>query len=146
SKVYGALLLTAAICSHHFTAMGAVSIVPDPTIAVSNSALPTSWLAIAVALASFGIVLLAFAGLAVDIRDRRNAEREADRMRGLANAAVEGLLVCNGETIVTVNTSFAALVGAAVDAVVGVKLGTYIAEEAIRLKLFRHPNESVEAE
>ena len=54
-KVYGALLLTVAICSHHFTAMGAVSIMPDPAIEVSKSALPASWLAIAVALASFGI-------------------------------------------------------------------------------------------
>ena len=32
-RIYGALLLTLAICSHHFTAMGAVSIIPDPTIA-----------------------------------------------------------------------------------------------------------------
>ena len=29
-KIGGALLLTLAICSHHFTAMGAVSIIPDP--------------------------------------------------------------------------------------------------------------------
>ena len=125
SKIFGALLLTAAICSHHFTAMGAISIIPDPTIEVSKSALPVGWLAIAVALASFGIVLLAFAGLAVDIRDRRNAEREADRMRGLANAAVEGLLVCYGETIITVNTSFASLVGRTVDDVVDATLGAF---------------------
>ena len=31
-KIGGALLLTLAICSHHFTAMGAVSIIPDPSI------------------------------------------------------------------------------------------------------------------
>jgi PAS domain S-box-containing protein len=146
SKVYGALLLTVAICSHHFTAMGAVSILPDPTMEVSTYALPTSWLAIAVALASFGIILLAFAGLAVDMRDRRNAEREADRMRGLANAAVEGLLVCEGDSIVTVNTSFATLIGASVDDIVGAKLGTYLCAESSRLKLFRHPNEPIEAE
>ena len=34
-KATGALLLTLAICSHHFTAMGAASIVPDPAIKVS---------------------------------------------------------------------------------------------------------------
>ena len=33
-------LLTAAICSLHFTGMGAASIIPDPTIQVSASALP----------------------------------------------------------------------------------------------------------
>ena len=74
SKIYGALLLTVAICSHHFTAMGAVSILPDPTIAVSTSALPANWLAIGVALASFAIILFAFAGVALDMRDRRRAE------------------------------------------------------------------------
>jgi diguanylate cyclase (GGDEF)-like protein/PAS domain S-box-containing protein len=146
SKFFGALLLTVAICSHHFTAMGAVSIIPDPTIEVSKSALPIGWLAIAVALASFGIVLLAFAGLAVDIRDRRNLEREADRMRGLANAAVEGLLVCSGETIITVNTSFANLVGATSDDVIGFSLGAYFPEEGQRLRLLNHPDEPIEAE
>ena len=30
-KIGGAVLLTLAICSHHFTAMGAVSIIPDPS-------------------------------------------------------------------------------------------------------------------
>lgn len=146
SKVYGALLLTVAICSHHFTAMGAVSIIPDPTIEVSSSALPTNWLAVAVALASFGVILLAFAGLAVDIRDRRKAELEADRMRGLANAAVEGLLVCDGHTIVTANTSFSTLTGASVDEMVGTTLKTYLFEESTRLKLFAHPADPIEAE
>ena len=146
SKIYGALLLTVAICSHHFTAMGAVAIIPDPAIMVSKSALPTSWLAIAVALASFGIILLAFAGVALDIRDRRNAEREADRMRGLANAAVEGLLVCEGETIITVNNSFAALTGCKVEEIIGTKLQKFFPDEATLLKLFGRPNQTIEAE
>ena len=52
AKFLGGLLLTLAICSHHFTAMGAASIVPDPTIEFSLVALPSAWLAIAVVLAS----------------------------------------------------------------------------------------------
>lgn len=68
SKILGALLLTLAICGHHFTAMGAVTIVPDPLVTVSEAAVPTSWLAIAVALASLAVLLLAFLGLALDIR------------------------------------------------------------------------------
>jgi NO-binding membrane sensor protein with MHYT domain len=51
-KIGGALLLTLAICSHHFTAMGAVAIIPYPTIEVSQSALPAGWLAVGVAIAS----------------------------------------------------------------------------------------------
>jgi diguanylate cyclase (GGDEF)-like protein/PAS domain S-box-containing protein len=145
-RIYGALLLTAAICSHHFTAMAAVSIVPDPTIVVPTSALPTTWLAVAVALASFTILLLAFAGIALDLRDRRRAALETDRMRGLANAAVEGLIVCSGDVIVTVNNSFAALVGASADTLPGTKLATYFPEEATRLKLLGRLNQPVEAE
>jgi diguanylate cyclase (GGDEF)-like protein/PAS domain S-box-containing protein len=146
SKITGALILTVAICSHHFTAMGAVSIVPDPTVAVSESALPTSWLAIAVALASFTIILLAFAGVALDIRERRQAEREVDRMRGLANAAVEGLLVCDGEIIVTANKSFASLTGSDAEAMIDMKLSQFFPVEASRLTLLGHANQPVETE
>jgi len=97
-RIYGALLLTVAICSHHFTAMGAVS---DRT----RSGFTDGRVRAADELA----------------RDRRGAgelrdhpfwrlpgwrsifvtgvrvELETDRMRGLANAAVEGLIVCDGD-------------------------------------------------
>jgi diguanylate cyclase len=145
-KILGALLLTLAICSHHFTAMGAASIIPDPTIEISPSALPSGWLAIAVALASFIIVVLALAGVAIDMRDRRRGELEADRMRGLANAAVEGLLVCEGESIITVNDSFAVLVGSAAESMVGAKLEQFFPDEGTRLKLFERPNQPVEGD
>jgi diguanylate cyclase len=144
SRLHGTVLLTLAICSHHFTAMGAVSIIPDPTIEVSKSALPTSWLAVAVALASFAILVLALAGLALDIRDRRRSELETDRMRGLANAAVEGLIVCDGEVINTVNESFTALTGLGEAGVVGESLAKYFPDEASRLKLLGHPNQPIE--
>ena len=145
-KILGALLLTVAICSHHFTAMGAVSIVPDPTVEFSPSAIPAGWLAVAVALASFAIILLALAGVAIEMRDRRRGELEADRMRGLANAAVEGLLVCEGETVVTVNNSFAHLIGAPADGMVGETLEKFFPEEATRLKLTERPNQPIEGQ
>ena len=40
NRLQGALLLTLAIVSHHFTAMGAASIVRDPTVVVARSTLP----------------------------------------------------------------------------------------------------------
>jgi diguanylate cyclase (GGDEF)-like protein/PAS domain S-box-containing protein len=132
----GALLLTLAICSHHFTAMAAAMIVPDPSLAVSEWAIPTTWLAAGVALASFTILLLALTGLALDLRERHRAELETDRMRGLANAAVEGLLVCDGDAIVTVNSSFAALSGVSQDAAAGRDLRNLLPGEAID-RLFR---------
>jgi diguanylate cyclase (GGDEF)-like protein/PAS domain S-box-containing protein len=145
-KVGGALLLTLAICSHHFTAMGAVSIVPDPTIEVSPSALPAGWLAVGVAIASFAIIGLALAGAVLDIRDRRRSELEVDRMRDLADASVEGLLVCDGEMIVSVNTSFAVLAGLSTADLVGARLARCFPDQVARAQLLSGSNQTVETD
>ena len=145
-KMLGAGLLTLAICSHHFTAMAAAAIIPDPTIEISAASLPTGWLAIAVACASFVIIMLTLAGVAKELRDRRRVELEAERMRGLANAAVEGLLVCDGQTVVTVNDSFAALIGSSPNELVGAHLHQFLPDEGTRLKLFESPNVTMEGD
>ncbi|SCY66166.1 bifunctional diguanylate cyclase/phosphodiesterase [Microvirga guangxiensis] len=108
-KFIGALLLTLAICSHHFTAMAAVTIVPDSNVEFSPLAISPYWLAIGVAVVSVGILLLALAALVLDLKERRRRLLEMERMRDLTDAAVEGLVLCRGETIVSVNQSFARL-------------------------------------
>jgi diguanylate cyclase (GGDEF)-like protein/PAS domain S-box-containing protein len=143
-KIGGAALLTLAICSHHFTAMGAVSIIPNPTIEVSQAALPAGWLAVGVALASVAIVALALAGVVLDIRDRRRSELEVDRMRDLANASVEGLLVCDGEAIISINTSFAALAGLSASDLVDAKLESCFPDRVARATLLSGSNQVVE--
>ncbi|GJD78942.1 diguanylate cyclase [Methylobacterium gregans] len=145
-QVPAALLLLLAICSHHFTAMGAVTVTPDPTRAVSEAAIPNAWLAVAVALASFAILLLAGAALALDVRDRRHAKVEADRLHSLANAAVEGLVVCTGDAIVSANRSFAKLIGLPSGALAGTALSAYLPGNAARLALAGQPERPVEAE
>jgi diguanylate cyclase (GGDEF)-like protein/PAS domain S-box-containing protein len=144
SKVLGALLLTLAICSHHFTAMGSAKIAFDPTIEFSGDVLPSGWLAIAVALASIIIVIIAFTGIGVEMRDRHRKDLENARMRGLANAAIEGLVICDGDKIVTVNDSFAALVGAPAENMIGVSLDQCFADKHTRLKLVSNPNCPIE--
>jgi diguanylate cyclase (GGDEF)-like protein/PAS domain S-box-containing protein len=146
STVAGAVLLTLAICSHHFIAMGAVAIAPDPTMEVSVSALSAAWLAVAVALVSFTILLLSFAGLALDLRDRRRAGLETERMRSLADAAVEGLLVCDGETIVSANGSFVELSGFTLTDIVGTDLKTHLPRPDAIARLLDHPDDAIEAE
>jgi diguanylate cyclase len=143
-RIAGALLLTLAICILHFTAMAAVSIVPDPTVEVPSSALPPSWLAVAVALATFVILIVALAGASKERHDRRRRELENERMRGLANAAIEGLVLCDSETIVTVNESFATLIGRPADELVGTKFEQCFPGELTRLKLSEHPNKPIE--
>ena len=94
--------------------------------------------------ASLAILLLACCGLALDIRDRGRLEQETDRMRGLANAAVEGLLVCDGETIATANRSFASLTGIAEEQVAGAPLSSFLPDEAVRTRLLERSGEVIE--
>jgi diguanylate cyclase len=145
-KVGGALLLTLAICSHHFTAMGAVSIIPDAAIEVSQSALPAGWLAVGVAIASLGILGLALAGVVLDIRDHRRSELETNRMRDLADASVEGLLVCDGDVIVSVNTSFSILTGLSTADLAGRTLESCFPDELALATLLSQPNRAVETD
>jgi diguanylate cyclase (GGDEF)-like protein/PAS domain S-box-containing protein len=145
-KIGGALLLTLAICSHHFTAMGAVSIIPDPTIEVSPSALPAGLLAIGVAIVSVAIIGLALAGVVLDVRDHRRSELEVERMRDLANASVEGLLVCDGEAIVSVNTSFAELTGMSAASLAGSRLERLFPDQLARIELLSGSDKTVETQ
>lgn len=140
----GTLLLTVAIVSHHFTAMGAAAIVPDPRFDVSPMAIPTAWLAVLVSVAAFTILLLTFAALALDIRDRRLAERQAERLRGLANAAFEGLLVCHQGAIVSANASFETLAGRSEEELAGADLATFLPEDIARRRLQEKPNVAFE--
>ena len=144
-KAGGAALLVLAICSHHFTAMGAVTITPDPTIVISESAIPTSWLAVAVALASVALLVLAGAALGIDLRDRRHGELEGERLRSLADAAAESLVVCRGGLIVTANRNFLALVGVAAG-VGGRPLSDFLVSHPARLALAASPDHAIEAE
>ncbi|MCB5173757.1 EAL domain-containing protein [Microvirga lenta] len=142
----GAALLTLAICSHHFIAMGAVAIVPDPALEVPASALSPAWLATAAGIASIVILFLSFAALILDLRDRRRIKLEKERMRSFADAAVEGLLVCDGETIVSANGSFLDLSGFPLDEIVGTELNAYLPAPTVIARLFGQPDQSIETE
>jgi diguanylate cyclase (GGDEF)-like protein/PAS domain S-box-containing protein len=80
--VAGALLLTLAIVLHHFTAMGAVEIAPDPTRTVSGFSLSDAALAVTIAvsaLAVLGMSLIAAIAdhrLAIRLRQFTEARRQ----------------------------------------------------------------------
>src|SRR5437899_3492028 len=88
-----ALLLTLAIVSHHFTAMGAVVIVPDPTQTSHGLSLSPTFLALAIAGVALSVLGMSLIGV---LGDRRLANRtrkfeEIISQLSLARQEVEGL-------------------------------------------------------
>ncbi|TGT78340.1 bifunctional diguanylate cyclase/phosphodiesterase [bacterium M00.F.Ca.ET.159.01.1.1] len=127
ATVAGAVLLTLAICTLHFIAMAAVSIYPDSSIEISKFTIAPMSQAFAAATASLIILVLAATALWIDLRFRRH-RIEAERMHGLANAAVEGLIVCDGNRLVSANDSIAALSGIAAATLNTMTLGELFGE------------------
>lgn len=134
-------LMTLAICGLHFTGMGAATIVPDPAVEIPAGAVSNDLLAIGVALAGFAILLSACGALVLDIRDRHRNGIETARMRGLADAAVEGLIVCGPDGIVAANRSFARLAGAAAE---GRSLSAFLPDAEAVARLSAKPDHAVE--
>jgi diguanylate cyclase (GGDEF)-like protein len=110
-----ALLLTLAIVAHHFTAMGAATITPDPTVAVTALSLSTNALSVTIASAAvavLGISLVAsFAGSSrQQLIEKSEAEiaRQHERLEtALANMS-QGLCMFDADQrVVVANTRYA---------------------------------------
>jgi diguanylate cyclase (GGDEF)-like protein/PAS domain S-box-containing protein len=143
-RVGGAALLTVAIVSMHFTGMVAAGFENCYAVVSDADATPT-WLSLVVAVASILILLLALGGTYLDLRDRRRTVAETERMKGLADAAVEGLLVCRDQMIVTANSSFMTLVGLDANVVAGRHLCDFLAPKTVTA-LGERPNTPIETE
>ena len=81
--------LTLAIVSHHFTAMGAVEILPDPTRVIDAFSLSPTALALAIANAAVAVLGMSLAGA---FADRRLRQKDAQLTTALNNMA-QGLLM-----------------------------------------------------
>jgi diguanylate cyclase (GGDEF)-like protein/PAS domain S-box-containing protein len=86
-KWQGALLLTLAVCSLHFTGMGAITITPDPARPVSPATMAPESLALAVGLCA--MLVLAFA-LFTAVMSRRSRAAQAEQER-IFRILVEGV-------------------------------------------------------
>ena len=76
-------LLTLAICGLHFTAMGAVTILPDPTIVVRPSRIDDSVMAFAVAGATLLVTLSGITSTALMENQRRRQREDELRVQNL---------------------------------------------------------------
>ena len=104
SDAYGvvgaALLLMLAIVSHHFTAMGAVTVVPDPARDINPLALSPFWLALAVTSATMAVLGTSTVAAFADIRVREHNMRLETALNNMSHGLCmfdgDGrLMVCN---------------------------------------------------
>jgi diguanylate cyclase (GGDEF)-like protein len=119
-----ALLL--AVCVTHFVGMSAVTLVYDPRIALPGRTLDATVLTILTANAAFVILGAALMALRLHVLARRRRAAESQRLRDLADIAVEGLLICDGETVTGVNCSLERVLGLGRDAVLGLPLSALL--------------------
>jgi methyl-accepting chemotaxis protein len=109
-----AVLLTLAIVSHHFTAMGSVEIVPDPTRAIGTLTFSPLMLAIGIA-----VIALTVLGLSVvaAVMDRHLRERYEDVAIALNNMS-QGLVMYNAaEQLIITNQRYIEMYGLSTDVV-----------------------------
>jgi diguanylate cyclase (GGDEF)-like protein len=117
--VLATVLLTVAIVSHHFTAMGAVTLIPDPTMVSEGLNISPGILSFLVAISA--VVILGIA-LAVGVMDRRS-KSALHQQKVLLDSALEnmsqGLCMFDAEgRIILFNERMVTLMG---DAVVNFK-------------------------
>jgi methyl-accepting chemotaxis protein len=100
SIVFGALVLTVAIVALHFTAMGAVEIVPDPRLAIAPLAVSPTSLAVAVAAVALSLLGTSLAAAFFSGRLREQNQRLATALNNMAHglSMLDGsarVIICN---------------------------------------------------
>lgn len=116
------LLLLTAVCATHFVGMSAVTVAFDPRVVIPGGSMDGTVLSILTANAAFLIVGLALAALCLWHLNRQRHEAENQRLHDLADIAVEGLLICDGETITGINHSLEQMLGRSRDRLIGSSL------------------------
>jgi NO-binding membrane sensor protein with MHYT domain len=122
----GAPLLVAAIGVLHFCGMAAMTLTFDPAQPLPPQAVPPEVIAPIVAGVALGLLAVAVVGLRLTLNARAQARRDQERLRELANLAVEGLAVCDGEVITTANRSLERLLGLSAGELNGCRLSNLL--------------------
>lgn len=101
----GAPLLLFSIGLLHFCGMAAMSLRYDPAAVFPQSAVSPHAIAPIVAGVSLALLSLAILGWRFDLAAKARIRQDRRRLRELADVALEGLLICSGDEIVTANNS-----------------------------------------
>ena len=105
-------LLVLAICALHFLGMTALSFrFVGGSSAGERMIIAPALLAIVIAVVCFVMLLLGLAALHLNRLSASRSEAEQANLRDLADIAIEGLIVCDGPSVVSANSSFAQMTG-----------------------------------
>ena len=131
------------IVALHFVAMSGLTVTPDPSLGVEPGAVDSAVLAVAIAVVTFTLLTIALVCIYVDRKLQQEQVEEETRLHAFADASVEGIVLCNGDTIVDANVSFEKLIGAPVAALVGRGFASFLVDDKIDLNdLERFPMEA----
>ena len=132
-----ALLLTLAIVSHHFTAMGAVVILPDPTRAITAFSLSPSSLALAIA--GIAVAILGMS-LVSAFADRRISDKRLLLSTALNNMSQGVVMFDDAERLVICNVRYLEMYDLPPDIIKpGCKLDDVLEHRSKRGGLLRNP-------
>jgi len=105
------LLLLLSIAILHFSGMAAMTITPDRRLLLPAGAMSPAAITPVVAGICLGLLALAIVGLRFDLAAKAALRRDRERLGELANVALEGLLICDGDAVITCNQSAERLIG-----------------------------------
>ncbi|WP_261404007.1 MHYT domain-containing protein [Chenggangzhangella methanolivorans] len=135
-------LMVLAVCATHFVGMTAAVPRFDPAVAPPADFGNVTTLVTLVANVALVIVAFSLAAVWVSFRDRLKLAAEEKRLRDLADIAVEGLLICDGERIVGANSSIESLAGCARADLVGRALEDVVSGLKVRDVSMQHEAEA----
>ena len=101
----GAPLLLFSIGLLHFCGMAAMSLHYDPAATFPAYAVSPQAITPVIAGVSLGLIVLAILGWRFDVAAKVRLRQDRRRLRELADVALEGLLICRDDEIVTANNS-----------------------------------------
>lgn len=132
-----ASLLTLSICALHFTGMGGVTVVFDPTVPFEETGFSRDVLIISVASATFIILALSLVGALVDRHLASRAVQEAERLQTLADASAEAIVITRDGKILDANHLFARMAGKSLASLRSQHLPAIIGSETYEAALSR---------
>ncbi|MGI4941808.1 MAG: bifunctional diguanylate cyclase/phosphodiesterase [Janthinobacterium lividum] len=104
-------LLLFSIALLHFCGMAAMTLHFDPSRTLPDFAVSPAAITPVIASVCLGLLALAVTGWRFELAAKVRLRQDRERLRELANVALEGLLVCQGDVIVTANSSIERLSG-----------------------------------